>query len=363
MLKVKIIGAGSIGNHMANAASTLGWGVCICDIDPKALDRTKSGIYPSRYGAWNDSIKLYESKEAPVGGFDLIIIGTPPDSHFPIALDILKQETPKAFLIEKPLCKPDLENADTLYEMAKNKGVKIFTGYDHVLGFAASKVAELINANKFGKPETIDVEFREHWGGIFNAHPWLNGPADSYLGYWKKGGGALGEHSHALNLWQYFSDLTSCGKVIEVNANLEYVNDGIVDYDKLSLLNLRTENGIQGRVVQDVVTKPTRKWARIQWEKSFIEWHAGFKPGVDAVIFENNGEIQTFEFPKTRPQDFILELEHIQKVMATSTTSPISFEKGLETMLVISGAHKSNQLKRSININYSKGWNATALNS
>ena len=46
-----------------------------------------------------------------------------------------------------------------------------------------------------GKLQTLDVEFREYWGGIFEAHPWLNGPQDSYLGFWKRGGGAWGTFS------------------------------------------------------------------------------------------------------------------------------------------------------------------------
>ncbi len=32
-MKVKIFGAGSIGNHLANAARVLGWSVDLCDVD------------------------------------------------------------------------------------------------------------------------------------------------------------------------------------------------------------------------------------------------------------------------------------------------------------------------------------------
>ena len=44
--KIKIYGAGSIGNHLANASRAKGWAVDICDIDPVALERTKNMIYP-----------------------------------------------------------------------------------------------------------------------------------------------------------------------------------------------------------------------------------------------------------------------------------------------------------------------------
>ena len=39
MNNVKIIGAGSIGNHMANACREFGWSVLLCDNDPDALLR------------------------------------------------------------------------------------------------------------------------------------------------------------------------------------------------------------------------------------------------------------------------------------------------------------------------------------
>ena len=39
MMNVKILGAGSIGNHLSNAARQLGWSVTLSDVDPAALRR------------------------------------------------------------------------------------------------------------------------------------------------------------------------------------------------------------------------------------------------------------------------------------------------------------------------------------
>jgi hypothetical protein len=36
-MKVKVLGAGSIGNHLSNAARRLGWSVDMVDSDPAAL--------------------------------------------------------------------------------------------------------------------------------------------------------------------------------------------------------------------------------------------------------------------------------------------------------------------------------------
>ena len=71
MKKIKIIGAGSIGNHLANAARNLGWDVVVCDIDPEALERMRFDIYPKRYGSWDDKIRLHSVKQAPTGGLIL----------------------------------------------------------------------------------------------------------------------------------------------------------------------------------------------------------------------------------------------------------------------------------------------------
>lgn len=186
MYNVKIIGAGSIGNHLAHASRSLGWHVTLCDVDQAALDRTKSQIYPTRYGAWDETIQLFLVDAAPRGKFDLIIVGTPPDSHMSLALDALK-EHPKALLIEKPLCPPTLDGAETLKTQVAESNTLAFVGYDHVVGKAAQETS--LAGQQLQAVETIDVEFREYWGGIFAAHPWLQGPQDSYLGFWNRGGG------------------------------------------------------------------------------------------------------------------------------------------------------------------------------
>mgnify|MGYP001428222303 CR=1 FL=1 len=72
-MNVKIIGAGSIGNHLANACVTQGLSVTIVDIDKEALDRTKNIIYPERYEHWDDKIKLTQPSKLGAKKFDIVI--------------------------------------------------------------------------------------------------------------------------------------------------------------------------------------------------------------------------------------------------------------------------------------------------
>jgi predicted dehydrogenase len=362
MLKVKIFGAGSIGNHLSNAARALGWSVDLCDVDKAALERTKAQIYPARYKKWDEGIRLFTNADAPTGGYDLIFVGTPPDSHIPLAR-VAIDENPRAILVEKPFCPPDLAGAQDLVEAARAACVEMFVGYDHVVGMAASKAVELAASGRIGPIVTIDVEFREFWGGIFAAHPWLDGPHDTYLGYWRRGGGASGEHSHAANLWQHFAHACGAGRIAEVQATMDFVRNNKVEYDRLCALNLRTDGGLIGRVVQDVVTNPPRKWARIQGADGYVEWYCGFKPGVDAVfIGDDKGQRDEFIFEKTRPDDFIQELRHIEAALkGDPAASGLTVARGLDTMLVVAAAHKSVQEKRSVTIDYDVGYSERAL--
>jgi predicted dehydrogenase len=362
MRRIKIYGAGSIGNHLAHASRRMGWEVTVCDISPEALQRMRHQIYPSRYGQWDDAIRLHLNRNAPVGGFDYVFIGTPPEFHLSLALQAL-DEKPAAIIVEKPVCPPSLERAQEFWNAALAQKVKVYVGYDHVVGKAAQKAEELIASGEFGQIQTLDVEFREHWGGIFAAHPWLDGPADSYLGHWEKGGGASGEHSHAINFWQHFAHVVGAGRVIEVDARLRYVSEGGAEYDDLCLVSLRAEGGLVGRVVQDVVTTPHRKRARIQGTTGAIEWVCNFSPEGDAVVLLRPGKRdEVLPFPKKRPDDFIRELEHVEAdLRAGGTSSGIRLERGLDTMLVVAAAHRSEQESRRVRLDYDQGYSLDAL--
>jgi len=90
-MNVKIIGAGSIGNHYSNALLSRGHNVSVYDIAKKSLDRMKSNIYPSRYGKWNKKINLIYS-EQDEENYNLVLIGTPPEFHLSECIKYLKKK-------------------------------------------------------------------------------------------------------------------------------------------------------------------------------------------------------------------------------------------------------------------------------
>src|SRR5581483_11742019 len=142
---------------------------------------------------------LKDSAAAMNDRADIVFIGTPPDSHINLAHEILDASQPKVLMIEKPLCGPDLNGCEALWHRALRMNVFIGVGYNHSVG-RNTILAEQALANGIGRISTISARTREHWGGIFSAHPWLSGPEASYLGFYRRGGGAAGEHSHAIHI-------------------------------------------------------------------------------------------------------------------------------------------------------------------
>lgn len=359
--KVKIIGAGSIGNHLAHASRTLGFDVVMCDTDNNALDRTKNLIYPSRYGAWDEKISLHNVKDVPNGNFDIIFIGTPPSSHLKIASKSLL-EKPKAIVIEKPVTTPDLKQIINFENQRKLfKDISIFVGYDHVVGKASKFVSHIIKENKIKKIISLEVKIREHWGGIFKAHSWLSGPEESYLGLWKQGGGAISEHSHGINIWQHFANELNLGLISKVSSVINYHKNRNLNYDEIGLINVKTTNGFIGKITQDVLTSPSEKKASIFFKQGFIEWYCNYDKNSDAVFWKINGNKKKKIFKKKRPDDFIEEIKHICKSFENKTKSPIDIENGYNTMLVIAAAHLSNAKNKYVNINYNKRFSKKAF--
>jgi predicted dehydrogenase len=359
-VRVKILGAGSIGNHLAHACRGLDWSVTVCDTDPAALERTREEIYPGRYGAWDSAIGLAMAADVAAEPFDVVIVGTPPDTHMGLALAELESPAPRVLLIEKPLCTPALENCACLAARAAEAGTRVLVGYNHCLTPNTRIAEQWLASGALGEVLTLDGSVREHWRGVFAAHPWLAGPHDTYLGFTDRGGGALCEHSHGVNIWQHFARASGHGRVVSVSALLDTVEAQGARYDRIAQLDLVTESGLVGRVVQDVITDPPVKRLRVQGTSGHIDWEVNAEPGADAVTLWTNGQGERRELlPKTRPDDFRPEIEHVAAILADpALPSAISLEAGLDTMLVIAAAVRSHAEGRQVTIDeaWRQGW-------
>lgn len=312
MKKILIFGAGSIGNHMTNAALKIKCKVHITDIKFSALERMKKFIFPSRYGRWNNSIEIIDYKEVffNKNNFDLVIIGTPPNTHVKLFREIQSKIKFKKILIEKPISHYLDKNVNKILLSHNKKNKNIYCGYNHSVNNSFKYFYDKANLN-IKKINFIDVEWKENFKGILGAHPWLKNQFDSYLGSTYEGGGSLQEHSHGLHLLNVILKL----KKIKLNnlkfhSNLIFKKDKKKKYDCYCNIVGMSKN-LFIRYETDLLTWPAQKKVKISGDNYKLSWQCNYKKNTDRVVEEIKGKVKKIYFPKSRSQEFENELQHL----------------------------------------------------
>lgn len=318
--------------------------VTICDIDRSALERARDVIYPNRYGSWDEAIRLTTPDELDREDFDIVIVGTPPATHLKVATVELETTRPGVILIEKPLAHPSSADIEAFLAAADNSSTRVLVGYNQRLKPNTKHFVHLATTLDLGPLKGLSSNMLESWDGILKAHFWMKSERDSYLAFTDQGGGALLEHSHALNLFLYFADVLGQGRVTDVMADIEWVSHEDGRYDRDSALSLTLESGLVGTVRQDLHTWPASKEAIATFATGALVWSMG--DSSDRVEHRStSGElIEAWDFPKTRPDDFLGELEHLRSVWENPMSeSPIGLSEGLAVMDVILAAFESSR--------------------
>ena len=324
MKKAVIFGAGSIGNHLAHSCRSFGYKVSVYDINEEALVRFKTSIYPERYGFFDDEIalKFYsEITSLDLEDIDLMIIGTPPDTHLKI-LEYVVSFNPKVVLLEKPIVTPSSEEISRVDELIKeNPQIVFLCGYNHRVATITKLAKDYLKSIAIGKEFELHVKWQESWSGIMLAHPWINSPSETYLGFSKRGGGASFEHSHGIDIWLYFHGLLG----LPIPDSLMGTGDLIFEneefqFDKEIELQLYSSGQSLGTIKQDVVTSPAKKSLRIECDdKVLLQLEFGFTPGKDSLqIFparDSRGHETRIEIVKPRWNDFDLEIIEIDRIL------------------------------------------------
>jgi predicted dehydrogenase len=364
-MRAAVIGAGSVGNHLAYSARKLDWQITVFDRDQEALDRFQREIFPSRYGFFDTGItlslveNLFSDKYS---SFDVILIGTPPDTHLEI-LRAAVELKPHAIFIEKPFCPPtesDIFESKKIIE--NNPFIKFFCGYNHRLSIVTKNLLESLHSVR-SKVINLEVDWLESWDGILRAHPWINGPGETYLGSLARGGGALFEHSHGLDLWWQIANNLGLGLPIEVKAEMKRISDSNVgtDYDERVHIEISTESGFVGKVHQDVLKSPSQKKIYVSTDRHEFIAEYGRDNRDKLSCIPLNGDIGGFslELMKPRPTDFDPELELIDNMLSKrSRRAPllnIDALSGLYTAYIAKKVVDSSDTGKSVRLE-SKGW-------
>lgn len=350
MFKAKIYGAGSIGAHYAHALVNNSFEVDVFDISRDALFRFEKKIYPSRYKFFSDKILILEKDIDKK--YDLVIIGTPPTSHYKIVKKNIKRDI-KIIHIEKPLCSSFNKDIENFKKLKNNNNIFISVGYNHVLTEVCKKSLEILKKNKFGKIQYIESETKEHWDNIFNAHFWLKKVNDSYLGNSKFGGGALHEHSHALHLAHYFL------KKINPTDDFEHVYCKMLSkqgrgylYDSLSKLEVITKKKLLVSVHQDLVSKKASKKLHLEFENGYLSLIINYKKDTDLLEYKvDKKKIKQIKFKKSRPDDFLGTVLNYKKYLNDKIyNNDLNLSGSIKIMETIRASFLSNNKNKIIKI-------------
>ena len=314
MKKVLIFGSGSIGNHMAFACRKIGMDVFITDISSKALNRMKNKIYPMRYKKWDKKIKIINYKE--VFNFDtvydLIIIGSPPETHLKLYFDCKNKLKFKKILIEKPISNFSNKLLKKFTNSMKNK--MIFCGYNHSISLSFNYFKNHI-LKYFKVYKTLEINWKEGWDGILGAHFWLKNEFDTYLGNIKRGGGALQEHSHGLHLMLVILKILKVDyKKLNFKSDVLFKKKRNIKYDMYSNISAVSKNSLIN-YESDLKTFPAQKNITITNDNYKAQWKCNYQSGKDCVnLFHKNKLKFTKIFKKTRSSEFENELKEILSV-------------------------------------------------
>lgn len=340
-MNILIIGAGSIGNHFANAGTSLGYKVYVADKYQVSLDRMQNKIYPKRYKKWNKKISLLKFEKRALIKLpliDLVIIGTPPATHFKVYEDLNKLIKFKKLMFEKPLC-TFLQN-EKKYKFLKKEN-NVFCGYNHSISKSFLFFEKLFK--KLKNVKFIDIKWNESWDGILNAHFWLKNEFDSYLGDYKKGGGALQEHSHGLHIAICIAKNFGNLKNYNISSNTLMTSNNEKKYDYLNNIFFKSKKTNINLEI-NLLDNPAIKRAKIYHSSGYIEWVVNFKKNYDAVIVANKNKKNSLKlFKKSRSGEFVNEIKHIISINDKKKykLSNIKMQNAIETMNLIKNILKN----------------------
>ena len=346
MNDILIFGSGSIGNHLANACRKINLSVSVTDISNEALLRMKNKIYPSRYSKWDKEIKLINYSEIfkLKKKFHLIIIGTPPATHYDLLNKISNNLSFKKLMIEKPFATFKTKFDEKKLQSISSKK-KLFIGYNHSISDAFLHYQTLIKKIKKKEILSIDVNWREGWRGILNAHFWNKDEFSSYLGNLTKGGGCIHEHSHGIHLIVCLSEILNfkLPKKIMKFKFFQKKNKKIY-YDNYANINWRLKDFFIN-YVSDLISEPAKKSVCINTKGKKYELIFNYKKKYDLIKVTNlnSSSIKLKLFKKKRATDFVNEINHIMSINNKQKykNSFINLAKGIETQKLINSFCKN----------------------
>jgi predicted dehydrogenase len=138
MIKVGVIGTGSIGRHHVRIYSEIDGADLVAVVD---ADGARAGEFARKYGC-----KAYTDYREMLSEVDAVSIAVPTTLHYGVAMDFLKHD--KDILIEKPIT-PTMKEADALISEADKRGLILQVGHLERFNSGVSLISSMVEKPQF----------------------------------------------------------------------------------------------------------------------------------------------------------------------------------------------------------------------
>jgi len=236
MLKIGVIGTGSMGKNHARVCSELE-NVELVGIADKNIDTAKK--IAERF----DVQSFVDYKEL-INIVDAVIVATPTITHHDISMDLLNNG--KHVLVEKPVCN-NVENAEALSRKAEEAGLVLAVGHIERHNPVVKFVKESMDNKKFGELITITSK-----------------RVSNFPGRIKDVGVIFDFGVHDIDVMRYLA-----GNIESVYARAGKFNN--IDYEDHANIVLNFENGICGIVEVNWLTPTKIRKLFLTCSETFVE--------------------------------------------------------------------------------------------
>lgn len=321
MIKVLIIGLGSIGQRHAKALIELN----ISYIAALRTGKGQKNVLPDF-----NNIRVFNKEEE---AFDWqpthLIISNPTSLHLHFVKIAIEKNI--KFFVEKPIS-DNLQEIIAIEKIEKAKGV---VGYNLRFHGLFRLVKEIIRNKTYGKIISAQLHVGQY---LPNWHPYED-YREAYYSKKELGGGALRTLSHEVDLMQYFfGDVLSVFAKVQKNSELE------IDVDDVTNIIAQTSNCPQVTVHINLLDPNIKRQGRIYFSKGVLEYDF-MKSTV--LLVSNSGEEEIL-YSQKENLDVQYEYQMNEFLNEKEPNLACTFEQGISVMKIIEKCEESNIEKREI---------------
>ncbi len=321
MIKVLIIGLGSIGQRHAKALFAL-------KVDNIAALRTNKGqkeIDP----AYEKISMFYNEEEAFKWNPTHLIISNPTSLHMYFVRKAIDKNI--KFFVEKPIS-DNIEDLDFKNDLTQINGV---VGYNLRFHGLFKFIKGLIVNNTYGRVISAQLHVGQY---LPNWHPYED-YRNAYYSKKEMGGGAIRTLSHEIDLMQYFF-----GKVHSIFAKVQTDSDLEINVDDVTNIIAKTEKCAQVTVNINLLDPNITREGRIYFSEGLIEYDFV----KSNVMYTANNGVKVTVYSIAEETDIQYQNQMQEFTAEEKAVLACSVDQGIAVMEIIEKCIESNNKKREI---------------